>query len=187
MGLVRYVQRRIEARLEAAVAKAGGDAALTAVLGKVLSRPELVERAYGEGETFLVKAALFMAGVRLDRSAYEGVGTIWKEDLGQRHYDPRLSTWARTRASAARSSSPSIPRTRSAIAWSMLEWTLNRGDLRVPRSSAVTSSRVSPESTRQTRLSRVPRLEALAESMAQWAFPVRSVQLADTWSPRITN
>ena len=88
MGLVRYVQRRIEARLKAAVAKAGGDAALTTVLGKVLSRPELVERAYGEGETFLVKAALFMAGVRLDRSAYEGVGTIWKEDLGQRHYDP---------------------------------------------------------------------------------------------------
>jgi hypothetical protein len=88
MGLVGHVQRRIEARLRAAVAKAGGDAALTAALGKVLSRPELAERVYGEGETFLVKAALFMAGVRLDPSAREGVGTTWKEDLGQRHYDP---------------------------------------------------------------------------------------------------
>jgi biotin synthase-related radical SAM superfamily protein len=88
MKLVTHVQRRIEARLKAAVAKAGGDAALTAALGKVLSRPELVERVYGEGETFLVKAALFMAGVRLEPSAYEGVGTVWKEDLGQRHYDP---------------------------------------------------------------------------------------------------
>ncbi len=88
MGLVGHVQRRIEARFKAAVAKVGGDAALTAALGKVLSRPELVERVYGEGEVFLVKAALFMAGVRLDRSACEGVGTIWKEDLGQRHYDP---------------------------------------------------------------------------------------------------
>jgi hypothetical protein len=88
MGLVGHVQRRIEARLKAAVAKTGGDAALTAALGKILSRPELVERVYGEGETFLVKAALFMAGVRVDRSACEGVGTIWKEDLGQRHYDP---------------------------------------------------------------------------------------------------
>jgi hypothetical protein len=88
MGLVGNVQRRIEARLRAAVARAGGDAALTAALGKILSRPELVERVYGEGETFLVKAALFMAGVRLDPSAREGVGTLWKEDLGQRHYDP---------------------------------------------------------------------------------------------------
>ena len=58
MGLVRYVQRRIEARLKAAVARARGDAALTAAIGRILSRPELVERAYGEGETFLVKAAL---------------------------------------------------------------------------------------------------------------------------------
>ena len=47
MGLVRYVQRRIEARLKAAVAKAGGDAALTAVLGKVLSR-KLVSKTYTE-------------------------------------------------------------------------------------------------------------------------------------------
>jgi hypothetical protein len=88
MKLVTQVQRRIEAHLKAAVAKVGGDAALTAALGKILSRPELVEHVYGEGEVFLVKAALFMAGVRLDRSAYEGVGTVWKEDLGQRHYDP---------------------------------------------------------------------------------------------------
>ncbi len=87
MGLVGDVRRRIEARLEAAVARTGGDA-LTAALGRILSRPELVEHVYGEGETFLVKAALFMAGVRLDRSALEGVGTVWKEDLGQRHYDP---------------------------------------------------------------------------------------------------
>ncbi len=86
MGLVGGIQRRIEARLRAA-AKGSGDA-LTAALGRILSRPELAERAYGEGETFLVKAALFTSGVRLDPSALDGVGTIWKEDLGQRHYDP---------------------------------------------------------------------------------------------------
>ncbi|MGE5047761.1 MAG: radical SAM protein [Deltaproteobacteria bacterium] len=88
MGLVSGLQRRIESRFKAAVAKAGGDAALMAALGKVISRPGVAEHLWGEGEMFLVKAALFMAGVRVDPSASEGVGTVWKEDLGQRHYDP---------------------------------------------------------------------------------------------------
>lgn len=88
MGLVGRLQRRIESRFKAAMGSLGGDAALMGVLGKILSRPELAHRVYGEGEVFLVKAALFMSGVRLDDSAFEGIGTTWKEDLGQRHYDP---------------------------------------------------------------------------------------------------
>jgi hypothetical protein len=88
MGLVERVQKRIEGRFKEALGPLNADAALMSVLGKVLSRPELASRVYGEGEIFLVKSALFMSGVRLDESAYEGVGTTWKEDLGQRHYDP---------------------------------------------------------------------------------------------------
>ena len=61
---------------------------LLPLLGKVLSRPGLAERVYGEGEVFLIKGGLFMSGVRLDDSAYEGVGNQWKEDQGQHHYNP---------------------------------------------------------------------------------------------------
>ncbi len=88
MGLLTRLQKRIEGRFKEALGPLNADAALMGVLGKVLSRPEVAHRVYGEGEVFLVKSALFMSGVRLDDSAYEGVGTTWKEDLGQRHYDP---------------------------------------------------------------------------------------------------
>ncbi len=37
---------------------------------------------------FLIKGGLFFSGVRLDESAYKGIGTEWKEDLGQHHYNP---------------------------------------------------------------------------------------------------
>ncbi len=92
MGLVDGVRRRIEGvvqrKFSAAIPDYSGDRLLVALLGRILSRPSLAQRAYGEGEVFLVKGALFLSGVRLDASAYQGVGTQWKEDLGQRHYDP---------------------------------------------------------------------------------------------------
>lgn len=88
MGLMDKLQKRIEGRFKEALGPLNADAALMGVLGKVLSRPGVAGRVYGEGEIFLVKSALFMSGVRLEESAYEGVGATWKEDLGQRHYDP---------------------------------------------------------------------------------------------------
>jgi hypothetical protein len=86
--LRRAAERPIRRRLEAVLPSGRGDAALVALLGKALARREVAERVFGEAETFLVKSALFLSGVRLDESAREGVGTRWKEDLGQRHYDP---------------------------------------------------------------------------------------------------
>ncbi len=84
----RAVERPIRQRFEAALPSGRGDAALVALLGRALSHRAVAERVFGEAETFLVKSALFLSGVRLDDSAREGVGSRWKEDLGQRHYDP---------------------------------------------------------------------------------------------------
>jgi hypothetical protein len=61
------------------------------VVGRIASRPGLAEQAYGEAEVFLIKAGMFMSGVRLNDSAFEGVGTDWKEDQGQFHYNPNAS------------------------------------------------------------------------------------------------
>ncbi|PKB72649.1 MAG: hypothetical protein BZY75_05730 [SAR202 cluster bacterium Io17-Chloro-G7] len=61
---------------------------LLSLLGKITSRPGLAEKAFGEGEVFLVKGGLFMSGVNIDPSADEGIGTEWKEDAGQHHYNP---------------------------------------------------------------------------------------------------
>lgn len=92
MGLVERVRRRVEGvvrrKFGAAIPEYSGDRLLVILLGRILSQPSLAKRAYGEGEVFLIKGALFLSGVRLDASAYQGVGTQWKEDLGQRHYDP---------------------------------------------------------------------------------------------------
>lgn len=73
-------------KLKGAVSK--GDGVLVPLIGRIISQPGLGERVFGEAEVFLVKSALFMCGVQLHPSACEGVGTQWKEDLGQRHYDP---------------------------------------------------------------------------------------------------
>jgi len=92
MDLIRSLRRRLERpvqeRFRAAVPRGRGDALLVSLLGRALSRPRVAERLFGEAETFLVKSALFLSGVRLDPSALEGIGNRWKEDLGQRHYDP---------------------------------------------------------------------------------------------------
>jgi hypothetical protein len=96
MSLVGRLQQSIEGKFKAALGMAGGEAALLNLVGKVASRTGLSEKLFGEGELFLIKSALFFAGVRVEESAYEGVGTVWKEDLGQRHYDPDARR-ARTR------------------------------------------------------------------------------------------
>lgn len=82
------VERPIQRRFQAAVPQGRGDQVLIALLKRALAVPGVGERVFGEAEAFLVKSALFLTGVRLDASAHEGVGTRWKEDLGQRHYDP---------------------------------------------------------------------------------------------------
>lgn len=91
-GLKTLVARPIRQKFKSAIPTDRGDRFLTALLGKALSWPGIASRAYGEGEIFLIKGGLFMSGITLDRSAYEGVGTVWKEDLGQRHYDPDAGT-----------------------------------------------------------------------------------------------
>lgn len=87
-GLRQLVEGPIRERFRAAVPTYGGDRDLLALLGKIVSRPGLAERAFGEGEILLLKGGLFLSGVRLEASAYDGVGMAWKEDLGQRHYNP---------------------------------------------------------------------------------------------------
>ncbi|MBI5508258.1 MAG: hypothetical protein HY903_05850 [Deltaproteobacteria bacterium] len=91
------VERSISKKFKAALDTGDGDSALLGLVGKLATRPALARKIYGEGEVFLIKSALFMSGVRLDESAYEAVGTRWKEDLGQRHYDPDAGK-PRTRA-----------------------------------------------------------------------------------------
>lgn len=87
-GLKNLIARPIKRRLKSAIPASWGDRFLMELLGKLLSRPAVASQAYGEGEIFLIKGGLFLSGVSLDRSAYQDVGMIWKEDLGQRHYDP---------------------------------------------------------------------------------------------------
>ncbi|HJW88601.1 MAG TPA: hypothetical protein VJ565_03885, partial [Dehalococcoidia bacterium] len=87
-GIQELIGRPVRDKFRSAIPSYPGDRLLIAVLGKVLSQPGLARRAFGEGEIFLIKGALFLSGVRLDVSAYKGIGTLWKEDLGQRHYDP---------------------------------------------------------------------------------------------------
>jgi hypothetical protein len=87
-SLRRKLERPIHERFRAAAPRGRGDQLLVALLGRALAQPSIAERFFGEAETFLVKCALFLSGVRLDPSAQEGIGLRWKEDLGQRHYDP---------------------------------------------------------------------------------------------------
>ena len=87
-SLRQAIGRPIQEKFRSAVPNHRGDRLLLALVGGIASRPGLAEQAYGEGEVFLIKGALFLSGVRLDDSAYEGIGEIWKEDLGQHHYNP---------------------------------------------------------------------------------------------------
>ena len=84
----RLIKRPIERKFKSAIPVHSGDSLLLSLLGKILSRPGLAEKAFGEGEVFLVKGGLFLSGVNVDPSADEGLGTEWKEDAGQHHYNP---------------------------------------------------------------------------------------------------
>ena len=87
-NLRQRLERPIKDKFKSTLPTYSTDSLLLAVMSKIASRPSLAEHAYGEGEVFLIKAEMFMSGVRLDDSAYEGVGTVWKEDQGQYHYNP---------------------------------------------------------------------------------------------------
>ena len=87
-GLVHRIRRAIEQKFKSAIPRYNGDRMLLSLLERVVSQPGMAERAYGEAEAFLIKGGLFMSGVRLDSSAYHGIGTEWEEDLGHFHYNP---------------------------------------------------------------------------------------------------
>ena len=92
MGLVanmrQLIGRPVRHKFKSALPSSSADRVLLSLLGKIASRPGIAEKAYGEGEVFLIKGGLFMSGVSLDGSADEGIGSQWKEDLGQHHYNP---------------------------------------------------------------------------------------------------
>lgn len=84
----RPLTRSIERKFKSAIPLHSGDSMLLSLLGKLVSQPGLAEKAFGEGEVFLTKGGLFLSGVNVDPSADEGIGTEWKEDAGQHHYNP---------------------------------------------------------------------------------------------------
>ena len=84
----QLISRPVQHKIKSAISSSRGDQVILSLLGKIASRPGIAERAYGEAEVFLIKGGLFMSGVRLDPSADEGLGSQWKEDLGQHHYNP---------------------------------------------------------------------------------------------------
>ena len=51
--------RSIGRKFKSAIPLHGGDSLLLSLLGKIISRPGLAERAFGEGEVFLVKGGLW--------------------------------------------------------------------------------------------------------------------------------
>ena len=87
-NLRQIIGRPIQKKFKSAIPNHSGDGVMLGLLGKMVSGSGLAEKAYGEGEVFLIKGGLFMSGVRMDESAYEGIGTLWKEDQGQHHYNP---------------------------------------------------------------------------------------------------
>lgn len=100
-GMRQLIKRPIQKKFKSAIPLHSGDSALLSLLGKVISRPGLAEKAFGEGEVFLIKGGMFLSGVKVDPSADEGIGAEWKEDSGQHHYNPsaglrrpRLSPYA---------------------------------------------------------------------------------------------
>jgi len=82
------LQRPIKQKFNDALPTRSGDRMLLALLGKMAGVQGVAEKMYSEAEVFLIKGGLFSSGVRIDESAYAGVGTIWKEDQGQLHYNP---------------------------------------------------------------------------------------------------
>jgi len=91
MGISQVLENRIQNQIKSALpidsGKKGRAAAIDRLLGRIISRPGRAEMLFGEGEIFLIKAALYLTGVRLEKSAFEGIGAEYKETLGVYQFD----------------------------------------------------------------------------------------------------
>jgi hypothetical protein len=89
MSLQSTIEKRIAGQIAGALPMDSGNTkaapGIDKLLGRIVSKRGKV--LFGEGEIFLVKAALYLTGVRLEPSAYEGVGTAHKELLGVYQFD----------------------------------------------------------------------------------------------------
>jgi biotin synthase-related radical SAM superfamily protein len=89
-GIKNFVARKVSAQIKSALPLGTGDKALLGLIGRVISKPGRQESTFGEGEIFLIKSALYLTGIRLEASAYEGVGEQFKEQVGVYHFDPNF-------------------------------------------------------------------------------------------------
>ena len=91
MGISQMLENRVQNQIKSALpidsGKKGRAAAVDRLLGRIISKPGRAETLFGEGEIFLIKAALYLTGVRLEKSAFEGIGTKYKEILGVYQFD----------------------------------------------------------------------------------------------------
>jgi hypothetical protein len=85
-----FIAGKVAARIKGALPLGAGDRALNRLIGGIVSDPRRSKAIFGEGEVFLIKAALYLSGLRLEPSALEGVGTVHKEQIGVYHFDPNL-------------------------------------------------------------------------------------------------
>ena len=69
---------RIRNRFKSAIPLHSGNNFLHSMLGKIISSPRMAEKAFGEGEVFLIKGGLFLSKMNVDPSADEGIGAQWK-------------------------------------------------------------------------------------------------------------
>ncbi|MDR2634397.1 MAG: radical SAM protein [Clostridiales bacterium] len=81
------VQNQIKSALPLDSVKNEKASVFDRLIGRVISKPGRAETLFGEGEIFLIKAALYLTGVSLEESARENVGTVHKELLGVYQYD----------------------------------------------------------------------------------------------------
>jgi len=91
MSIQQILENRIQNQIKSALpidsGTSGKAGAFDRLLGRIVSKPERAEALFGEAEIFLVKAALYLTGVRLEKSAYDGISTVHKELLGVYQYD----------------------------------------------------------------------------------------------------
>ncbi|MDR1408695.1 MAG: radical SAM protein [Oscillospiraceae bacterium] len=90
LSLKNSIAGRVASKIKGVLPLDAGDAALNGLIGRIIAHPDRAETLFGEGEIFLIKAALYLTGVRLEESAYEGVGSVYKELLGVYQFDLNL-------------------------------------------------------------------------------------------------
>ncbi|MDR3263111.1 MAG: radical SAM protein [Clostridiales bacterium] len=95
MGIKQRISDRVASQLKGALPLGAGDKALNGLIGKLIANPDRTENLFGEGEIFLIKAALYLTGVKLDESAYDGIGTVFKELVGVYQFDLNLGKTTR--------------------------------------------------------------------------------------------